>query len=747
MRKLILILTCCVCAWLPETLYAQQKQALTASATTCTTTNTSCLIVGIDPPQGGATFTISANASANTIQFESSGDGGTSWVALNVTPSNSTTAVTSTTGTGTWQANVAGYTNVRMRMSTLVGGSTTVSIIGSTASARAGGGGGVTVSGGGTVAAGAPQVTPNLQQIIIAKACPDSTSVNVTCFVVADDVQIVSDGSWSNASAVVTTGSSDPVFKSTGNIYPATCSTPSATCDVGKAEFGTANCAAGNPQQCNSAFAQGTILSITSAHVATMSSNSTRVSTAESMFAWGTNDNTALIAALTAAYTSKTPVQLTFPCGQMFFDHSLNSSGITRFNTSIGIKGCQGSTGTVLVPLPCFTQVGSSAGFGAWLDLAAGGGQSVTAWGFGDSARDLMIFDLGLDVNPGCAAYASQPEDLIRANANTFMENVWLEGSLWNVASAFPIYGIGCLGCVAVNTGSYVGGSFSCRITGTNTFPATWNGGYCGSSAFTGLTINDTSGTLNNIVTSGLTVGYAVGSAGGGSSNDLFGAAVNVTGTGTGTWTDTGSAFYGGMFASGGRSIFKGSSMAHNGAVANAFNLTNANAIVEGCGLNNVSSGFTAWLSASAGNFYDACPNFGLTPAASLSGTGAVWGSASATGTLQVIGNIVTSSCGTSTNGTLVAGSTASRGQFTLTIAGTPGTTCVETITFPLGAGGTSIAFSKAPQCTLVDTGGTGAFPTSIVNGTISTTSAAFTITGTLTNTQTEILQYNCSNP
>jgi hypothetical protein len=137
MKKRILLLAVLgVCL----TARAQQKQVLTAAGASCT--STTCLSVGIDPAQGGATLTVSANASGNTIQFEASGDGGTSFVPLNATPSNSTTAVTSTTSTGTWQANVAGYTTVRMRMSTLVGGTTTVSINNSTASARAGGGGG-----------------------------------------------------------------------------------------------------------------------------------------------------------------------------------------------------------------------------------------------------------------------------------------------------------------------------------------------------------------------------------------------------------------------------------------------------------------------------------------------------------------------------------------------------------------------------------------------------------------------------
>jgi len=132
----VLILACSI------SLHAQQKQALTASATSCTVSSTACLVYGIDQTMGGATFTVGSNSGGNTLQFEASGDGGSTWVALNVTQSNSTTSVTSTTGTGTWQANVAGYTTVRIRCSTFVSGSAVVSIITSIASARSGGGSG-----------------------------------------------------------------------------------------------------------------------------------------------------------------------------------------------------------------------------------------------------------------------------------------------------------------------------------------------------------------------------------------------------------------------------------------------------------------------------------------------------------------------------------------------------------------------------------------------------------------------------
>lgn len=143
MKRYLLPILLMICS---TVVHAQQKQVLSAAATSCSVSGTSCLINSIDPGVGGVTFTVSANASSNTLQFEASGDGGTTWVALNATPSNSSTAATSTTSTGTWQANVAGYTNVRIRMSTLSGGTSTVSIISSFASARAGGGG-----GGGTV--------------------------------------------------------------------------------------------------------------------------------------------------------------------------------------------------------------------------------------------------------------------------------------------------------------------------------------------------------------------------------------------------------------------------------------------------------------------------------------------------------------------------------------------------------------------------------------------------------------------
>jgi hypothetical protein len=115
---------------------------LTASGANCPTAsplNALCVPVGVT--FGAATFTLEGTWVA-TVQFEASGDGGGTWVSINVTPSNSTTAVTSATGNGVWQANVAGYTNVRMRVSAFTSGTVIATISTSSASARSGGGGG-----------------------------------------------------------------------------------------------------------------------------------------------------------------------------------------------------------------------------------------------------------------------------------------------------------------------------------------------------------------------------------------------------------------------------------------------------------------------------------------------------------------------------------------------------------------------------------------------------------------------------
>lgn len=80
------------------------------------------------------------------------------------------------------------------------------------------------------------------------------------------------------------------------------------------------------------------------------------------------------------------------------------------------------------------------------------------------------------------------------------------------------------------------------------------------------------------------------------------------------------------------------------------------------------------------------------------------------------------------------------RGQFTMTYGTTPASPQTLTITFPT-------TFTAAPSCSLIDVGGTNAFPTSIVNNPIpTTTTATFVITNTPVGGSTDILQLNCGN-
>jgi hypothetical protein len=139
--------------------------ALTAQAAACPTNpgnqsaSTSAIALSA-VNKGGATFTIGSTAFSGTVGFYASGDGGTTWVALNVTPSNSTTAVTTATAAGLWQANVAAYTHVCMVVTSYGSGTVTATIRGSTVSARAGGGGG---GGSGLPAGCASGTNPEIQ--------------------------------------------------------------------------------------------------------------------------------------------------------------------------------------------------------------------------------------------------------------------------------------------------------------------------------------------------------------------------------------------------------------------------------------------------------------------------------------------------------------------------------------------------------------------------------------------------------
>lgn len=84
-------------------------------------------VVTIDVRGAGAAGLQLAGTFVGTIQFEACIEEGT-FVALNMVPSNSATAVTSATAVGAWSANCGGYSTVRARASAWTSGTARVTL-------------------------------------------------------------------------------------------------------------------------------------------------------------------------------------------------------------------------------------------------------------------------------------------------------------------------------------------------------------------------------------------------------------------------------------------------------------------------------------------------------------------------------------------------------------------------------------------------------------------------------------------
>jgi hypothetical protein len=147
MRKTLLLL----CFGLLTSLLWGQNN-ITASSSTCGTndssTSSACVVLPINNASGTGTVSIIGTYSG-TLQFETSVDGGASWVAIQGTPPGSSSAVTSTTSTGTWVFRVSASSFLRVRCSSYVSGTATVTMKQSPASASLGSGGGVGSSSSG----------------------------------------------------------------------------------------------------------------------------------------------------------------------------------------------------------------------------------------------------------------------------------------------------------------------------------------------------------------------------------------------------------------------------------------------------------------------------------------------------------------------------------------------------------------------------------------------------------------------
>lgn len=108
---------------------------------------------------------------SGTLQFEGSVDC-TTYASLNATPPGSSSAVTSTTATGVWQASIAGLQCVRLRASAFASGTAVVTLRGASGggSASGGGGGAVSITQGGNTAA----VNGSSQLSVVCANCSGS---------------------------------------------------------------------------------------------------------------------------------------------------------------------------------------------------------------------------------------------------------------------------------------------------------------------------------------------------------------------------------------------------------------------------------------------------------------------------------------------------------------------------------------------------------------------------------------------
>lgn len=675
---------------------AQQKWTLSAAATTCTTSNTSCLIYQVDAASGGATFTVGANASANTLQFEATGDGGSTWVAFNVTPSNGTTAVTSTTSTGTWQGNVAGYTAVRIRMSALVSGTATVSIITSLASARAGGGGGSPVA--------------SLQVNTISRACNGAAN----CQTIVGDVLQDTNATYSSGSAVITVSGVMPAFSPT-NV-------------IGKKGWVTGRCSTQSEYSCNYDCKYGalTYVSATQVSLPANCTNSSSATANANNFIFGTDDCTAVSTFFQSVFypgglNTLNPQVLNLPQGSFLsscppFVATSYPVGVSRWPLTIIGQNTQ-----VYLPPTISSGLGSAV---ALVDNFAQ--DAVGDLGFSSFFSNFSFYCGGNDVHDAAGTLVN-PSYYIVTNGEDVFQNVYVNGCDWNVSSATPVYGWNCHGGQLYGSGTYAGGNFGMIASDLNTEACNIFGGNIGGSAnnsiiFTGLVnlhsvyLNQPQrGAFNNKLSYGI-----YGNTAAAVLNDFGSTDANI-------WLDNGKA------------IMHGSNMGGFGVLYN-FNLAGGSLVLDGVYT-------SANCNMTGGSLFDAAFNAAqgkLCPTGLTNTGGTIFGDASVTGTAAVAGNwALSAGWGTTAALTSISGN-SKRTRYTLTASGTgqgANPTITHTFTIPFLTG-------TVPVCSIKQDGGT---QTAVANpftvGTPTATSVVYTYTGTPGAANTLILEEDCSNP
>lgn len=138
-----------------------------------------------------------------TVTFDGTVNHGT-WQTLSVTPTNSTTAVTSATSTGLWIGSCAGLLAVRARVSAFTSGSidARLQIVGTGGGSGSGGGGGggdvnLTEVGGAAIALGQALMAASLPVVLAS----NQTAIPISGTVTATNASIGTVGSAAPASA------------------------------------------------------------------------------------------------------------------------------------------------------------------------------------------------------------------------------------------------------------------------------------------------------------------------------------------------------------------------------------------------------------------------------------------------------------------------------------------------------------------------------------------------------------------
>ena len=350
-----------------------------------------------------------------------------------------------------------------------------------------------------------------------------------------------------------------------------------------------------------------------------MSTVSTRISTLNSSpFAWGTDDGPQLAAAADAGFTSLTPTTVLLPCANMMVG-TLQVFGpvrIIRGPYPVGFKGCgAGSAPTVLVPLPNMPIAGNTVG--TVIKLTYQGGQTQQTQGFGDAVENILINGLGWDI-PVAGTYTGTAYSVVSMVGADYCKDVMVDGYMWNAPVGKIIYGFENLGGRANNCGSYVGGNYSCHLSGAFGFAGSQAGGYCGGSEYTSLTVDGISSGVHHLNAATSQIGIGTQIAGGATATS---AALNIPSGATIDYTDNSSYIIGTAFFSGGTTTLNSTSFNNGGGGAAPawINVNNSAASVSIRDVRFITA-FPAfpWLSISAGRVADR--NCGNTTTDSTSG-------------------------------------------------------------------------------------------------------------------------------